>query len=97
MPTVRFTPALQRFFPGIKPQESAADTVAKLLQELEINIPGLQAYLLDDQGQLRQHVNIFLDGEMLVDEQGLSDSLVKVEEVYIMQALSGGSASSLEI
>jgi hypothetical protein len=46
--------------------------------------------VLDDQGRLRQHVNIFIDGVMIKDRTSLSDPFRENSEIYIMQALSGG-------
>jgi hypothetical protein len=46
--------------------------------------------VLDDQGRLRQHVNIFIDGVMIKDRNHLSDPFQENSEIYIMQALSGG-------
>ncbi|HAA14440.1 MAG TPA: molybdenum cofactor biosynthesis protein MoaD, partial [Cytophagales bacterium] len=44
----------------------------------------------DDQGQLRKHVNVFVGNTLIADRIGLSDALTAQDEVYIMQALSGG-------
>jgi hypothetical protein len=45
---------------------------------------------LDEQGSLRKHVNIFIDGKMINDRNKLSDPFTTGSEIYIMQALSGG-------
>ena len=52
--------------------------------------PRLRGYVLDDQGQLRQHVLLFVDGELVGDRRELSDVLRPESEVYVTQALSGG-------
>ncbi len=90
MPTIKFTHALKRFYPNLGAFESTHSTIPQLLEYLEEQYPGLPAYITDEHGQLRQHVNIFLDGVMINDREGLSDSIESVEEIYIMQALSGG-------
>jgi len=90
MATIRFTPILSRFFPELDNRTLATGTVADLLMQLEGEFPGLSAYLLDDQGALRQHVNIFVDGEKIRDLSTLSDQVGKGQEVFVMQALSGG-------
>ena len=90
MPTVKFTYALKRFYPKLKPMEIEATDVRSVVEEVNNQFPGIKGYLLDDQGALRQHVNIFVDGSMVHDRDTLSDSLDDVDEVYIMQALSGG-------
>ena len=50
----------------------------------------LRSYILDDQGALRQHVVVFIDGQLAADRSGLSDPVEEASEVYVMQALSGG-------
>jgi len=65
-------------------------TVAELVAELERRRPGLRAYLLDDQGALREHVNVFVDGEPLADRARLRDVLRDGQRVHVLQAVSGG-------
>ena len=90
MPTIRFTTALQRFFPTLKEQEVAGGTVGEVLEEVETRYPGIKDYVLDEQGRLRQHVNIFLSGELIEDKETLQDKVGANDEVYVFQALSGG-------
>jgi len=90
MAQVHFTSALKRFFPNLTPTQIPATSVQNLIEDLETNYPGLKNYLLLDNGQLRQHVNIFINGELIQDTQHLSDALNPHDEVYILQALSGG-------
>lgn len=90
MPTVRFTYALRRFFPGIGNTPASGRTLAEILGEMETRYPGVKSYILDEQGNLRKHVNIFIDGEMIADRVHLSDPFGADSEIYIMQALSGG-------
>lgn len=90
MAKVRFTPNLKRFFPALQPMEVEAATVAELLQAVEDRFPGLRAYLVDEQGSLRMHVNVFVGQELIHDRLRLSDPVGPQDEVYILQALSGG-------
>ncbi len=52
--------------------------------------PQARSYVLDDQGTLRKHMIIFINGEQIRDRETLSDSVPANGEVYVMQALSGG-------
>jgi molybdopterin converting factor small subunit len=90
MPKVSFTYALKRFFPGIGSTDVDAENVRDTLDTLEQTYPGLKGYILDDQGRVRQHVNIFVDGELIADRETLSDTVNARSDVYVMQALSGG-------
>lgn len=64
--------------------------MGELIRQLEAEFPGVAAYLIQDDGSLRQHVNIFLDERWIRDRTTLSDSLTGVKDVYVMPALSGG-------
>lgn len=90
MPTVKFTYALRRFFSGLKETPAYGTSLKEVLNEMETNYPGIRNYIVDDQGSLRKHVNIFIDGQLITDRISLSDDFTKDSEIYIMQALSGG-------
>jgi sulfur carrier protein ThiS len=89
MPQVVFTPNLRRHL-ACPPRAVAGRTVAAALSEVFADNPGLRGYVLDDQGQLRQHVVIFVDGRMIYDRARLTDPVREHSEVYVLQALSGG-------
>lgn len=91
MIVVKFTSHLQRFFPDLKSGTSLeAATVADLIRMLDTEHPGFAHYITDEQGRLRKHVNIFVEGDLITDRETLQDSLQNVKQVYLMQALSGG-------
>ena len=91
MATVNFTYALKRFFPNIGTQDVTAGTVREVVDILEDRFPGMRGYLLDDQGRLREHVNIFLNNTLIHDKISLLDAVNDGDEIFVMQALSGGS------
>lgn len=66
---------------------AAAATLDGLLHELDRRHPGIRFRMVDEQGRLRRHMMIFVARERCRD---LSLPLAGVDEVTIMQALSGG-------
>lgn len=84
-----FTPNLQRHL-RCEEQEHPGSTVAEILEGAFTLDPRLRGYVLEDDGSLRKHMNIFLNGEQINDRQTLGDAVVASDELYIMQALSGG-------
>jgi len=90
MANVQFTRHLNRFFPELSEGEVEAKSVAELVQQLDERFPGFAGYLLEDDGSLRKHVNIFVENTLIEDRRKLSDALDENSNVYIMQALSGG-------
>jgi hypothetical protein len=67
-----------------------ARTAAEVVQALEKIAPGFAFYICDERGSLRQHVNIFVEEELIADRNALSDRVRPDSRVYILQALSGG-------
>ncbi|MFN7145390.1 MAG: MoaD/ThiS family protein [Myxococcota bacterium] len=90
MPVVHFTRHLQRFFPDLASQEVPGATVADVVGALDSRFPGLAAYLVDERGSLRKHVNIFVGDELVRDRVRLSDPVGADTPVHVIQALSGG-------
>lgn len=90
MATVKFTPHLKRFFPDLEEMNIEANTVAEAIQAVNARWEGIADYVVDEQGVLRKHVNIFVDGELIYDKKMLSDTVKADSRIFIMQALSGG-------
>lgn len=89
MPRVVFTENLRRHL-ACPPAEVDAGTVRAALETVFLENPRLRGYLLDDQGRLRRHVVIFVDGHALEDRGNLDREVRASSEIHVMQALSGG-------
>jgi hypothetical protein len=70
--------------------ELAADTVGELLERYFESWPAVRHYVLDDQGEVRHHVKVLVDGANIKDRRKLTDRISPTSEVYVFQALSGG-------
>jgi hypothetical protein len=89
MPTVRFTQNIQRHLacPTLDvPGTTAGEVLASYFQRQ----PKARGYVLDDQGRLRQHMAIFIDGTQISDRDRLSDAVPAESTVDVVQSLSGG-------
>lgn len=89
MPEVIFTQNLQRHL-SAPPVGVHGSTVREVLDQVFVQNPKLRGYVLDDQGRLRKHVVVFVNGQLIEDRAQLSDPLEASSEVMVMQALSGG-------
>jgi molybdopterin synthase sulfur carrier subunit len=89
MAEVFFTPNLRRHVTCPVDRIEAA-TVRELFDAYFEKYPGVRGYVLDDQGHVRHHVKILVDGLNVRDRQGLSDALTAASAVHVFQALSGG-------
>ena len=90
MALIRFTSALKRFYPNLEPVDIQGHTIAILLSGLEKKYPTLTDYLIDEHGAIRQHIHIYIGDRMVMDRIALSDIVSEKDEIWIMQALSGG-------
>jgi len=89
MPQVSFTANLRRHRETSVAVVDGA-TVRAALDAVFSDDPLLRSYVLDEQGRLRRHVNVFVNSAMIVDRLGLSDPVAPDDDIYVLQALSGG-------
>ncbi|WP_260293308.1 MoaD/ThiS family protein [Sedimenticola hydrogenitrophicus] len=89
MATLSFTPNLLRHVPTPSARIAGA-TVHQVLDNYFQGNPEVRTYVLDDQGMVREHVTIFVNQEMIRDRHGLTDQVNEHDEIFVMQALSGG-------
>jgi molybdopterin converting factor small subunit len=67
--------------------EANGSSIADMLDDLNRQYPGIRFRMIDEQGSIRPHMKIFVNGEQV---WGLDEALKSSDEVYILQALSGG-------
>ena len=70
--------------------DSTGETVRDVLTHVFSVNTRLQTYVLDDQGAVRKHMRILVDGLAITDLEKLTDKVKPNSEVWVMQALSGG-------
>jgi len=87
--TIEFAPALQRHV-TCPAQTAAAATLQQALETVFAKVPSLRGYVVDDQGAVRKHVAVFINGELVHDRRNLARPLAAGDQVYVAQALSGG-------
>ena len=90
MAKIKFTSALKHFFPTLSDHDISVASVEEALQAIEKIYPGMLNYIVNEDGSLRKHVNIFVKGELIKDRITLKDKLNPQDELLIFQALSGG-------
>lgn len=89
MTTLTFTPNLLRHV-ETPPARVEGATVREVLEAYFRDNPAVRGYVLDDQGALRKHVAVFLNRGPVRDRAGLSDAVGEDDELFVIQALSGG-------
>ncbi len=77
---------LRKLADGRAEHSLAASTVQSILRDLESAHPALKGWVLDERGQIRRHINIYINGEL-----GAEDSVVREHDrVEVLPAISGG-------
>ncbi len=89
MPRIVFTQQLSRFT-EVPEVEAAAATLHQILEAAFAVNPRLRDYVTDEQGHLRVHVAVFIDGHRVRDRVRLDQALSPGSVVHVLQALSGG-------
>jgi len=89
MATVRFTQNIQRHV-ACPTRVAAGSTLRAVLDEYFRGNEKARGYVLDEQGKVRQHMIVFIDGELFQDRDTLSDSVKADSVIDVIQALSGG-------
>ena len=84
---VRLAALLHSYTGGLKFVDVEASTLGESITVLDRRFPGLGFRVVDEQGHIRQHMNIFIGEENVRD---LDAVLKDGDEIYIVGALSGG-------
>jgi len=89
MATVRFTQNIQRHV-ACPTREVAGENLRAALDAYFRDNEKARGYVLDEQGKIRQHMVVFIDGEMVRDRDRLSDAVQPNSVIDVIQSLSGG-------
>ena len=87
---IRIPTPLRRMTNGQAQVEMESGTLDHLVGQLDASFPGFKARLVDENGELRYFVNIYLNGEDVRFLQGLETSTKSGDEVSIVPAVAGG-------
>jgi molybdopterin synthase sulfur carrier subunit len=70
--------------------EGNAQSISQALSLLWARCPAVRDRVITELGEVRQHVNIFVDGESIRDSGGLATPVRDGAEIFILPAVSGG-------
>jgi molybdopterin synthase sulfur carrier subunit len=87
MATVTLRAPLRDLVGGDARIEIDGDTVGEVLRSLERSHPRITGWILDEHGRVRNHVNVFVNGEQAREGVSLTPSDV----VQVLPSISGGS------
>ena len=87
---VRIPTPLRRMTNGKDKVEVESDNLGDLVEKLNSEFPGFKDRLVDEEGELRYFVNIYLNGEDVRFMDGLNTSTSSGDEISIVPAVAGG-------
>ena len=88
---VRIPTPLRRMTNGLDKVEMESSNLSELVEKLDTEYPGFKERLVDENGELRYFVNIYVNGEDVRFLRGLETSTDSGDEVSIVPAVAGGS------
>jgi molybdopterin synthase sulfur carrier subunit len=87
---VRIPAPLRRVTNGVDKVSVEGSSVASVIDALDAEFPGIKGRLCDETGQLRNFVNVYVNGEDVRFEDGLNTATKAGDEVSIVPAVAGG-------
>jgi molybdopterin synthase sulfur carrier subunit len=91
MPQFRIPGPLRKLSDGQITVEVAATDLGSAIEALDARYPGFRDRLLDEKGELRQFVNVYLNDEDVRLGPGLKAKVSEKDEISIVPAVAGGS------
>lgn len=88
--TVRVPTTLRTLTSGASEVDVEGSTVTQVLDQLEGAHPGFKGRLLDDDGQLRRFVNLYVADDDIRFRDGLATPVAAGDTVSIIPAVAGG-------
>jgi molybdopterin synthase sulfur carrier subunit len=86
VPLVRLREPLKRLAGGRSEHTIEGGSVGEILRELERAHPAAKGWILDERGELRQHLQVFVNGEPSVQNAHVEAD----DRVDVVPAISGG-------
>ena len=87
---VRIPTPLRRLTDGQDKVDVDGDSLGGVIDAMNEQYPGIRERICDDQGQLRNFVNVYINGEDVRFLQGLETPTSAGDEVSVVPAVAGG-------
>jgi molybdopterin synthase sulfur carrier subunit len=88
--SVRVPTILRPYTNGVSAVQAEGATLSEVLESLDTSYPGIKARVLDESGELRRFVNVYVDNDDVRFAEGLHTSIKDGGEVSIIPAVAGG-------
>ncbi len=89
--SVRIPTPLRRVTNGADKVDTEGSTLEEIIGSLDSQYPGIRSRLCDEEGELRNFVNVYVNGEDVRFLDGLGTATKSGDEVSIVPAVAGGN------
>jgi molybdopterin converting factor small subunit len=90
MPILRVPTLLKYYLEDQTEVPLEGETVGEVLRDLAQKYPKIQSHLFDSHGQVRRHINLFVNADHIRDLSGLGTPVGEADVVKIIPAVTGG-------
>lgn len=90
MPLLRVPTLFKYYLDGKTEVSLPGQTVAETLQALAREFPKIQTHLFDSNGQVRRHINLFVNADNIRDLNGLETIVSEQDIVKVLPSVTGG-------
>jgi molybdopterin converting factor small subunit len=90
MPTVRFPTMMKYYVDNQVEFFVPGATVNEVVHQVIEQYPSIKFHLVDSEGSLRKHFNVFVNGTHIRDLRGMDTSLNEEDKVILMASAAGG-------
>jgi sulfur-carrier protein len=88
--SVRVPTILRPYTQGVSEVSVEGSTLSEVLESLDSSYPGIKSRVLDDSGELRRFVNVYVDNDDVRFADGLQTNIKDGGQVSIIPAVAGG-------
>jgi molybdopterin synthase sulfur carrier subunit len=88
--SVRVPTILRPYTQGASEVSVEGSTLSEVLESLDTSYPGIKGRVLDESGELRRFVNVYVDNDDVRFSEGLQTSIKDGGQVSIIPAVAGG-------
>jgi molybdopterin synthase sulfur carrier subunit len=88
--SVRVPTILRPYTKGVSEVSAEGATLTEVLDSLDTSYPGIKGRVLDESGELRRFVNVYVDDDDVRFAEGLQTAIKDGGQVSIIPAVAGG-------
>jgi molybdopterin converting factor small subunit len=90
MPLLRVPTLFKYYLEGQTEVHLPGQTVSETLQALAREFPKIETHLFDSKGQVRRHINLFVNTDNIRDLNGLETHVEEQDVVKVLPSVTGG-------